>query len=101
MKETHIGLVIIDENNRLQGAKYMLSKWERDLGDTLTIDGRKWRVGIIGDDRNSVIEALNKIIKIENSLTRRENKIANAKANSEFNRAISEALKNFDSIFNS
>ena len=69
IKETHIGLVRMNESETiLTGVQYMLSKWERNLGDTLNIDGVKWRVGIIGDTRNDVISALNKIIKQQNSI---------------------------------
>ena len=43
-------------------------KWERNLGDALTIDGEKWLVGIIGDTKNGVISALNEIVKKQNSI---------------------------------
>ena len=52
----------------LYGVQYYKSKWERNLGDTLTIDGEKWLVGIIGDTRNDVISALNEIVKKQNSI---------------------------------
>ena len=69
IKETHIGLVRMNESETiLTGVQYMLSKWERNLGDTLNIDGVKWRVGIIGDTKNDVISALNVIIKKQNSI---------------------------------
>ena len=64
IKETHIGLVRMNESKtELYGVQYMLSKWERNLGDTLNIDGTKWLVGMIGDTKNDVISALNKIVK--------------------------------------
>ena len=69
IKETHIGLVKMNESKtELYGVQYMLSKWERNLGDTLTIDGEKWLVGIIGDTKNGVISALNEIVKKQNSI---------------------------------
>ena len=69
IKETHIGLVRMNESKtKLYGVQYMLSKWERNLGDTLTIDGTKWLVGMIGDTKNDVISALNVIIKKQNSI---------------------------------
>ena len=69
IKETHIGLVRMNESKtKLYGVQYMLSKWERNLGDTLNIDGTKWLVGMIGDTKNDVISALNMIIKKQNSI---------------------------------
>jgi len=69
IKETHIGLVRMNESKtKLYGVQYMLSKWERNLGDALNIDGTKWLVGMIGDTKNDVISALNVIIKKQNSI---------------------------------
>jgi len=69
IKETHIGLVRMNESKtELYGVQYMLSKWERNLGDTLNIDGTKWLVGMIGDTKNDVISALNVVIKKQNSI---------------------------------
>ena len=65
----NLGLVKMNESETiLTGVQYMLSKWERNLGDSLNIDGVKWRVGIIGDTKNDVISALNTIIKKQNSI---------------------------------
>jgi len=74
IKETHIGLVRMNESKtELYGVQYMLSKWERNLGDTLNIDGTKWLVGIIGDTKNVVISALNEIVKKHNSIINKKN----------------------------
>ena len=74
IKETHIGLVRMNESKtELYGVQYMLSKWERNLGDTLNIDGTKWLVGMIGDTKNDVISALNKIVKKHNSIINKKN----------------------------
>ena len=63
LKEMNLGLVRMNESgNQIIGSQYMLSKWERNLGDTLTINGVDWRVGIIGDTKRDVISALNEII---------------------------------------
>ena len=49
----NLGLVKMNESKtELYGVQYYKSKWERNLGDTLTIDGEKWLVGIIGDTKN-------------------------------------------------
>jgi len=69
IKEMNLGLVKMNESKtELYGVQYYKSKWERNLGDTLTIDGTKWLVGIIGDTRNDVISALNEIVKKQNSI---------------------------------
>jgi hypothetical protein len=69
IKEMNLGLVKMNESKtELYGVQYYKSKWERNLGDTLTIDGEKWLVGIIGDTKNGVISALNEIIKKQNSI---------------------------------
>ena len=69
IKEMNLGLVKMNESKtELYGVQYYKSKWERNLGDTLTIDGTKWLVGMIGDTKNDVISALNVIIKKQNSI---------------------------------
>jgi hypothetical protein len=69
-----LGLIKL-KNEKIVGVQYLESKFDRELGDTLNIDGVKWRVGIIGDTKNDVIIALNGIIKEINAITRRANKI--------------------------
>ena len=65
----NLGLVKMNESKtQLYGVQYYKSKWKRNLGDTLNIDGEKWLVGIIGDTRNDVISALNEIVKKQNSI---------------------------------
>tara|TARA_R110000851_G_scaffold7037_1_gene27732 strand:+ start:666 stop:953 length:288 start_codon:yes stop_codon:yes gene_type:complete len=73
-----LGLVRI-ENDKLLGVQYYESKWERELGDVLKIDGIKWEVGMIGKSRNGIIIELNKIIKRYNSIMKKINKLENQK----------------------
>jgi hypothetical protein len=73
----HVGLVKI-ENNKLVRVQYVNSKWERELGDMMRVEGIEMRVGVIGDSRNDVIQALNGLIKKQNKIVRQQNKIANA-----------------------
>ena len=89
---THVGLVKIF-NNQITKVQYMESKFERELGDTLTIDGEKMRVGVIGEDRNSVIDTLNGFIKTQNSILRKQQKIEDAKVNKIFNKIMKGAIK--------
>lgn len=97
MQITHVGLVAIF-NNRITKVKYLESKFSRELGDTLTIDGKPYRVGVIGDSKASVCLTLNDLVKKQNKIVRIENKIANAKVNQQINATfgniIEKALKN-------
>jgi len=69
-----LGLVRI-ENDKLLGVQYYESKWERELGDYLNINGIKWRVGMIGESRYEIIIELNKITKKYNSIIRKKNQL--------------------------
>jgi len=97
MQITHVGLVKIF-NNRITKVKYLESKFSRELGDILTIDGERMTVGIVGDSMASVALTLNDLVKKQNKIVRRENKIANAKVNQKINATfgniMAEALKN-------
>tara|TARA_R110000744_G_scaffold97622_4_gene188654 strand:+ start:4897 stop:5196 length:300 start_codon:yes stop_codon:yes gene_type:complete len=98
IKETHVGLVIMNlDNTELLEARYICSKFERELGSYMTIDSKKYRVGIIGDTRNAVISELNQIIKAKNKIVRREQKIENRKADLMFNKVLAEAVNMINS----
>ena len=93
-KETHIGLVRMNESKtQLYGDQYLLSKWERNLGDTLTIDGEKWLVGIIGDTKNDVISALNKIVSKQNKIVRKQKYYQTKKENMVMNNILNDVMK--------
>ena len=89
---THVGLVKII-NNQITKVQYVESKFDRELGDTLTIDGERMRVGVIGEDRNSVITTLNGFIKTQNSIIRKQQRVIDAKANKTFNKIMKGAIK--------
>ena len=94
INETHIGLVRMNESKtELYDSQYMLSKWERNLGDTLSIDGVKWRVGIIGDTKNDVISALNTIIKKQNSIINKKKYQESKKEKMIFNEILNNVMK--------
>ena len=93
LKEMNLGLVKMNESETmLTGVQYMLSKWERKLGDTLTIDGVKWRVGIIGDTKKDVISALNEIVKKQNKIVRKQKYYQNKKENQMMNDMLANVL---------
>ena len=86
-----LGLVRI-ENERLVGVQYFESKWERELGEVLNIEGVKWNVAVIGESRNEIIEVLNGFISKQNSIVRKQNKIANREVDMIFNKIMKEAI---------
>lgn len=90
-----LGLVRI-EDQKLLGVQYYESKWERELGDVLNIDGIKWRVGMIGESRNEIIIELNKIIKKNNSIIRKKNKLENQKSNQMFRDISNKIYQDLD-----
>jgi hypothetical protein len=69
-----LGLVKIN-GERVIGVQYFESKFSRELGEILRINGVEWRVGVIAADKDSIIKVLNEIVKIENSLRREENSL--------------------------
>jgi hypothetical protein len=82
-----------ESKTELYGVQYMLSKWERNLGDTLNIDGTKWLVGMIGDTKNDVISALNTIIKKQNSIINKKKYQEKKKTDMIFNNILNDIMK--------
>ena len=79
------------ETAGLRHIEYCESKFPRELGDTMVIDGHRLTIGVIGDTkedvmkvRNEMVTKQNEIINAENKITRRENRIAKAKAQQEY-----------------
>lgn len=94
IKEMNLGLVKMNESKtELYGVQYYKSKWERNLGDTLTIDGEKWLVGIIGDTKNGVISALNDIVKKQNSIINKKKYQEKKKTDMIFNNILNDVMK--------
>jgi len=87
-----LGLVRI-QNERLVGVQYFESKWERELGEELNIDGVKWRVGVIGESRDEIIQVLNGFVSKQNSIVRKQNKINNREVDMAFNKIMREAIE--------
>jgi hypothetical protein len=97
MKDTHVGLVRMNESKtELYGVQYLLSKWERHLGDVINIDGTKWLVGIIGDTKNDVISELNNIIKKQNSIVNKKKYQEKKKTDIAFNQIINDVMKSIN-----
>jgi|TARA_B100001093_G_scaffold519011_1_gene606000 hypothetical protein len=97
LKEMNLGLVKMNESKtQLYGVQYYKSKWERNLGDTLNIDGEKWLVGIIGDTKNDVISALNVIVKKHNSVINKKNYQKRKEEKIIMNNILNEVMKDLN-----
>jgi len=73
-KETHVGLVRFGADESLIGVRYYKSKFEKELGDPMKIDGDSMSVAVIAANRNEVVDRLNRLITIQNKVTRMKNK---------------------------
>ena len=97
LKEMNLGLVKMNEDKtELYDVQYMLSKWERNLGDVLTINGEKWLVGMIGDTKNDVIQALNEIVKKQNSIINKKNYQKRKEEKIIMNNILNELMKDLN-----
>jgi len=93
----NLGLVKMNESKtQLYGVQYYKSKWERNLGDTLNIDGEKWLVGIIGDTKNDVISALNVVVKKHNSVINKKNYQKRKEEKIIMNNILNEVMKDLN-----
>ncbi len=87
-----LGLVRMS-GERIIGVQYFESKFSRELGDKLRINGVEWIVGVIADDRNSIIKVLNEIVRIENSIIRKKQKERDRKINAQITQMFLQAYK--------
>jgi hypothetical protein len=92
-----LGLVRI-QNEKLVGVQYFESKFQRELGEVLSINNVKWTVAVIGESRNEIIDVLNGFIKKQNSVVRKQNQLINRKANYEFNKVLAQAIQYVNNI---
>ena len=92
-----LGLVRI-QNEKLVGVQYFESKFERELGEEISINGVKWNVAVIGEDRNTIVDVLNGFIKKQNSIVRKQNQMINREANYRFNKALAEAIQHINNL---
>ena len=97
LRKMKLGLVRI-QNERLVGVQYFESKFQRELGEVLNIDGVKWNVAVIGESKEEIIEVLNGAISKQNSVVRKQNQMINKKANYEFNKVLAQAIQYVNNI---
>ena len=87
-----LGLVRMS-NERVIGVQYFESKFNRELGEKLRINGVEWIVGVIADDKNSIIKVLNEIVRIENSLIRTKQRDRDREINAQITQMFIQAYK--------
>ena len=87
-----LGLVRMS-GERVIGVQYFESKFSRELGEKLRINGVEWIVGVIADDRNSIIKVLNEIVRIENSLIRTKQRERDREINAQITQMFIQAYK--------
>jgi hypothetical protein len=92
LKNMKLGLVRI-QNEKLVGVQYFESKFQRELGEVVSINNVKWTVAVIGEDRNTIVDVLNGIVKKQNSIVRKENNRINRIADMRFNKILREAIE--------
>jgi len=67
----------------------MNSKFERNLGETMTIEGVSMKIACIGE-KSKVYDFVNELIRYQNSITRKENKAREIKERNEYWNSLSE-----------
>ncbi len=87
-----LGLVRMS-GERVIGVQYFESKFSRELGEKLRINGVEWIVGVIADDRNSIIKVLNEIVRIENSIIRTKQRERDREINAQITQMFIQAYK--------
>jgi Holliday junction resolvasome RuvABC ATP-dependent DNA helicase subunit len=94
LKNMKLGLVRI-QNEKLVGVQYFESKFQRELGEVVSINNVKWTVAVIGEDRDTIVDVLNGFIKKQNSVVRKQNQLINREANYQFNKILAQAINKY------
>jgi Holliday junction resolvasome RuvABC ATP-dependent DNA helicase subunit len=89
-----LGLVRI-QNEKLVGVQYFESKFQRELGEVVSINNVKWTVAVIGEDRDTIVDVLNGFIRKQNSVVRKQNQMINREANYQFNKILAQAINKY------
>jgi len=85
-----LGLVRMS-GEKVVGVQYFESKFNRELGEKLRINGVEWIVGVIAEDRNSIIKVLNEIVRVQNSIVRKKQKELDREINNQINKMFRDA----------
>jgi len=78
---------------KVVGVQYFESKFNRELGETLRINGVEWIVGVIAEDRNSIIKVLNEIVRVQNSIVRKKQRELDREINHQINQMFLDAYQ--------
>ena len=87
-----LGLVRMN-GERVIGVQYFESKFNRELGEKLRIDGVEWIVGVIAEDRNSIIKVLNEIVRVQNSIVRKKQRELDREIDAQITQMFLQAYK--------
>lgn len=63
---THTGGFLRDTRGLILRALYFKSKFPKEIGDKITVDGLTTYIEVIGEDRNDTIEKMNVLIREHN-----------------------------------
>jgi len=92
IRDMKLGLVRMS-GERVIGVQYFESKFNRELGEILRINGVEWRVGVIAEDRNSIIKVLNEIVRIQNSIVRKKQRELDREIDAQITQMFLQAYK--------
>lgn len=92
-----LGLVRMS-GERVIGVQYFESKFSRELGEKLRINGVEWIVGVIAEDRSSIIKVLNEIVRIENSIVRKKQRERDRDIDAQITQMFIQAYKSVINI---
>lgn len=87
-----LGLVRMS-GERVIGVQYFESKFNRELGEKLRINGVEWIVGVIAEDKPSIIKVLNEIVRIENSIIRKRQRERDKEIDAQITQMFLQAYK--------
>ena len=87
-----LGLVRMS-GEKVVGVQYFESKFSRELGEKLRINGVEWIVGVIAEDRNSIIKVLNEIVRVQNSIVRKRQRELDREINNQINKMFRDAYQ--------
>lgn len=87
-----LGLVRMS-GERVIGVQYFESKFSRELGERLKINGVEWIVGVIAADWDSIMKTLNEITRIQNSVIRTKQKERDREINAQITQMFIQAYK--------
>ena len=94
IKTTKLLLIDFDETSkRFTSIEYFESKFPRELGEKIRMDGLVYRVGAIADTKDELIKLKEVLVRKQNKETRRLRSIDEREAKLIFAEIIKEAIQ--------